>query len=132
MATHQKGICRLLKRRPLVIRLALAFAVVSLAVPGAAAAYTVSGGFTGGPSASPDQGSITASHQVVLRRDGSQAVPFTAPSPAASPNDTNGGFDWGDAMIGAGSALALVALLGAGGLTIRSRRPVAHAEPTQG
>jgi hypothetical protein len=131
MATHQKGIRRLLKRRPLVTRLALAFAVVSMAIPGAAAAYTVPGDPSGGTSAKADQGT-PASHQVVLHRDGSQAVPFTAPSTTASPNDTNGGFDWGDAMIGAGGALALVALLGAGGLTIRSRRPMAQAEPTQG
>jgi hypothetical protein len=35
-------------------------------------------------------------------------------------------------MIGAGGALAVVAVIGAGGFTVRSRRDVASASPTQG
>jgi hypothetical protein len=55
---------------------------------------------------------------VVLRRDGSKAVPFVS-DPAPTPAD---GFDWGDAGIGAGVATTL--MLGAtGALAARSRRP---------
>jgi hypothetical protein len=55
-----------------------------------------------------------------LRRDGSKAVPFVAdlePDIAAAAGE---GFDWGDAAVGAGAAIALVALGGAG-LALRGR-----------
>jgi hypothetical protein len=60
-----------------------------------------------------------ASHPV-LRRDGSKAVPWVAnlePDVAVPAGD---GFDWGDAAVGAGAAIALVALGGAG-LALRGR-----------
>jgi hypothetical protein len=109
-------------RRRLGIRSVLALAAVSLVLPAGAAAYTVPGDFTGGATA--------ASPQIVLHRDGSQAVPFDAtPTGATSAPSSSGGFDWGDAMIGAGIALGLVALIGAGGLTVRNRRRIATAGP---
>jgi len=38
---------------------------------------------------------------------------------------TKGGFDWTAAMIGAGSALLIVLIVGGGGMTLRGRRNVA-------
>ena len=55
-----------------------------------------------------------------LRRDGSKAVPFVAdlePDIAAAAGE---GFHWGDAAVGAGAAIVLVALGGAG-LALRGR-----------
>jgi hypothetical protein len=58
---------------------------------------------------------------IVLRRDGSKAVPF---EPYRNPTETRAkaaaGFDWGDAGLGAG---ALVVVLGAAGaLSLRGRQ----------
>ena len=47
-------------------------------------------------------------------------------SPTGPAVESGNGVDWGDAMIGAGGAIALIAVVGAGGLTVRSRR---HVEP---
>jgi uncharacterized iron-regulated membrane protein len=59
----------------------------------------------------------------VFRRDGSRAVPFRAQvgPPAAVP--TADGFDWGDALIGAAGAYALILLASGAVLVIRGRRP---------
>jgi hypothetical protein len=73
-----------------------------------------------GPAGSQSQ---AADHdQVVLRRDGDRAVPFRAViGGGESPADE--GFHWGDALIGAGGAYALI-LLGSGAfLLIRRGRP---------
>jgi hypothetical protein len=56
----------------------------------------------------------------------------TGPSPSAptlisSPTDPSNGFDWGSAAVGAGAAMALVALGGAGFLTVRRRTAVSSA-----
>jgi hypothetical protein len=61
-------------------------------------------------------------NQPGLHRDGSEAVPFVAEvGPQATPADP--GFDWGAALIGAGTACALM-LLGAGALAaLRGSRP---------
>ncbi len=45
------------------------------------------------------------------------AVAAPAPAPAPATASSTGGFDWGDAGIGAAGLLALVLLIGAGGLT---------------
>ena len=47
---------------------------------------------------------------------------LTQPSALAA----QGGFDWGDAGVGAGSTLAAVALAAAGALAMRRRAPLAH------
>src|SRR5215211_973427 len=63
--------------------------------------------------ADPGKGSGASVSVPALRRDGSKAVPFVAdlgPEAAA----TEGGFDWGDAGIGAGAALVLTTM-GLGG-----------------
>jgi hypothetical protein len=63
----------------------------------------------------------------VLRRDGSAAAPFVPWVTGAPPAKVETGFDWGDAGIGAGAMLALVAI--AAGATLasghRPRRSVA-------
>ncbi len=72
-----------------------------------------------GEGAVPFDPVVGASEEPVLRRDGSGAVPFVADlSPQAGPADS--GFDWGDAMIGAGTACGLM-LLGAGALVLARR-----------
>jgi hypothetical protein len=60
--------------------------------------------------------STASADDVVLRRDGSKAVPIvTVPEPARAE-----GFDWGDAGIGAGVGLAAL-LLGAAGARVAQR-----------
>jgi hypothetical protein len=115
--------------RALAIASALAVTVAFLAIAGTAAARPAAAGYVaGGGSDHALTANTTAAHEVVLHRDGSKAVSFVAePSGAAPATDSGGGFDWGDAMIGAGGALALVALIGAAGITVRSRRQVASA-----
>jgi hypothetical protein len=58
---------------------------------------------------------------VTLHRDGSQAVPFVADVGTETSAPT-GGFDWGDAGIGAGAAFALTAIGLGGALAVGSRR----------
>ena len=58
----------------------------------------------------------------VLHRDGSQAEPFVAEiGPTA--NSPGTGFDWGDALIGAGVAYAAILLATGAVVLIRRRRP---------
>jgi hypothetical protein len=49
---------------------------------------------------------------------------------SGSSASTGGGFDWASAAVGAGAAMALVALAGAALLTIRRRAPVSPSAPT--
>jgi hypothetical protein len=113
-----------LKRRA-VGALAVGLTATALAIPGAAAGFSSTGEeLAGPPSASTPP--TPSQETVVLRRDGSQAVPFVADVSATTPTAAaDSGFDWGDAAIGAGTALGIVALLGASGLAIRSRRRIA-------
>jgi hypothetical protein len=61
---------------------------------------------------------------LTLHRDGSQAVPFVA-HVGTETSASTGGFDWGDAGVGAGAAFALT-MIGLGGLVLSNRRR--HAE----
>jgi hypothetical protein len=113
-------------RGHLPAKLAVALTAAALALPAAAAGYTVPGDPTGG-----GQSAATADTSgLVLHRDGSKAVPFVAEvgaqDVAAGGTATAGGFDWGDAFIGAGAALGIAAIGGIG-LTIR-RRGIVHAD----
>ena len=101
-------------------KLAGALAAASLAIPAAAAGYTVPGDPTGSSQGAPTH----ATTGLVLHRDGSKAVPFVA-DVSAGDSSTGGGFDWGDALIGAGAAFGIAALGGAG-LTLRRRTVHAH------
>jgi hypothetical protein len=58
---------------------------------------------------------------VTLHRDGSQAVPFVADVGTETSAPT-GGFDWGDAGIGAASLLGMIALGLGGAMAIGHRR----------
>jgi hypothetical protein len=112
-------------KRRAIGALAVGLTATALAIPGAAAGFSSTGDdLAGPPSASTPPTPLEET--VVLRRDGSQAVPFVADVSGGSPAAAAGSdFDWGDAAIGAGTALGIVALLGASGLAIRSRRRVA-------
>ena len=118
-----------LKRRALGT-LAVALTATAFAVPAVASGYSSTGDDLAGPASASTPPAAQES-AIVLRRDGSQAVPFVADTGSTSadtgstPAAASGGFDWGDAAIGAGTALGIVALLGASGLAIRNRRRVA-------
>ena len=116
-------------RRRAIGALAVGVTATALAVPGAAAGFSSTGDdLAGPPSASTPP--TPQENAVVVRRDGSAAVPFVADVSSESPTAAAGsGFDWGDAAIGAGAALGIIALLGAGGIAIRSRR---HVAPSTG
>jgi hypothetical protein len=108
---NQGGTMRMHHDRPkrLIGILIGAVAAISIAVPTTAgAAPLITPVQAGAPSAGHAQ---SASSTTVLRRDGSQAVPFVA---SAGPT-TGGGFKWGDAAIGAG-AITGVVVLGLGGV----------------
>jgi hypothetical protein len=102
-------------------------AAASLAIP-AAASGSIPSGYATPASTGWDQATTDSTTTLVLHRDGSKAVPFIAdvstPTVAAAPGD---GFDWGDAGIGAGAVLGIVALGGAGLLTLRRHREVGTA-----
>jgi hypothetical protein len=115
-------------RRRAIGALAVGVAATALAVPGAAAGFSSTGDDPAGPPSAST--SPTPQNTVVVRRDGSAAVPFVADvSNESSTAAAGSGFDWGDAAIGAGGALGIIALLGAGALAIRSRR---HVAPSTG
>ena len=135
--------------------IALALGVCALAVPASAGAFLVDGGHksaaavsayeSSGSGGSPGAGSI-----IVLRRDGSEAEPFVADlgsryssvnaitgAPAGEPTLVSGppasatdGFQWGDAALGAGAAMVLVALAGAVLFTVRGRPGVSPSAST--
>jgi hypothetical protein len=129
---------RLRVRRPVV---ALTLGICALAIPASASAsetpdsYSSVNAITGGSSGSGGSG------DVVLRRDGSAQVDSGYSSPNAtlgpstgeptfvsdSPATTGNGFDWASAAVGAGAAIALVALCGAALLTARRRGATSHA-----
>jgi hypothetical protein len=108
---NQGGTMRMHNNRPnrVIGVLIGAVAAISIAVPATAGAA---------PATEPAQvGAAAAEHaqpassNIVLRRDGSQAVPFVA----SAGSTTDGGFNWGDAAIGAGAITGVVAL-GLGGV----------------
>jgi hypothetical protein len=108
------------RRRSLRTKLAIGAIVASVAVPGVAAAAPAPSSHTGGDG-----------DGLVLRKDGSKAEPFVG-ALGVAPSTTGDGddFAWGDAAIGAGAALGLVAIAG-GGLALRRRTAVGgHSVPT--
>ncbi len=58
--------------------------------------------------------------KLVLRRDGSKAVPFVPYAGASSSASEPDGFDWGDAAVGAGAVLSV--MLGTGAMLAATRR----------
>jgi hypothetical protein len=104
--------------------LVLALTAASLAIPAAAAARPVGVAHVGGTAPAVEDQSTA-----IPPGDGSGGGPFVAEPSGTS---TAGAFDWGDAMIGAGGAVALIALIGAGGFTLRVRQRMTPATPSQG
>ena len=107
--------------------LALAIAVSALALPVASvapAAASVDREATSAASPFAQEGGHSG---LVLRRDGSQAVPFVAHVGPEAPA-TSDGFDWGAAGIGATAMLALAAIAAGAGLVLR-RRPSRRHSP---
>jgi hypothetical protein len=114
---------RVARRRTLLggrasAKVAGVLAAASLAIPAGAAGYAVPADPTGPSNAATTH----KASGLVLHRDGSKAVPFVADVSGrdAAPG---GGFDWGDALIGAGAAALGIAAIGGVGLTMRRREP---------
>ena len=147
MRAHTITIMSRRRRRTRRRAIALVLAVCALAIPASAGAYSSPNAITGGseqssqPPASPDHSSVNAitggsgatapgvsgsSHEVA--RDYASPNAITgAEQPtlvAGSPAGADDGFDWPSALVGAGSAMALVALGGAAFLTVRRRTEV--------
>jgi hypothetical protein len=119
MATNRKNTHQPSSRRMLVSGLALALIATALAIPGAATAKPVGAHV----SVSDQAGQATAQDQSSGGGGGGGEPSGTS---------TAGAFDWGDAMIGAGGAVALIVLIGAGGFTLRVRQRMTPATPSQG
>ena len=90
-----------------------AVAATSIALPATAGASPVTEPAQFGTSQTNDA-QLASSNGPALRRDGSKAVPFVADLGPRAPA-TAGGFDWGDAAIGAG-AITGAMVLGLGGV----------------
>jgi hypothetical protein len=82
-------------------------------------------------AAEPNDGGATKARdngQIVLRRDGSKAVPFVPYTRTSATAPRPDGFDWGDAAIGAG--VASVMLVASGTVVLTRRRRQASIQPT--
>jgi hypothetical protein len=102
--------------------------VAALAIPATAGASYGSVSDSGQPAASeptdsglviPDHTALNDSLAPANGQSSSGSVEGPAPTPVLNPPAPVDGFDWGDAALGAGIAMALVALGGAGVLTLR-------------
>jgi hypothetical protein len=115
--------------------IALVLAACSLAIPASAGAYSSANAITGGseqssqPSGGSDGSSPTAikgGHDVIPGYASPNAItgaePFTVDS--GSPSGADQWFDVPSALVGAGSAMALISLGGAAFLTVRRRTEV--------
>ena len=89
---------------------AIVIALVGVALVSAAPA-TGDGGRTEATPGVPATGSDD--EKVIVRRDGSSAVPFVPYVGGSSTVTERDGFDWGDAAIGAGSAFSVLLLASA-------------------
>jgi hypothetical protein len=114
-----------------------AFALLALAAFGssASAAPRLDAGMTGQPQAAQPAAPVltdtaatapaSSPNGVQLRRDGSRAQPFEAPSAG---DTTGNGFDWTAAAIAAGGIAALgIAAVGLGATRVRKTHRPAHA-----
>jgi hypothetical protein len=138
------------RRRSVRRAAALVLAVCSLAIPASAAAYTYPGSITGGSeqSSQPAEGSGQSSVNAITQGSTGSSEPSGLVSahrvdpgqpthtPATSPDEpavvsgspsTDAGFDWSSAAVGAGAAIALLALGGTAFLTARRHTTVSPA-----
>jgi hypothetical protein len=100
-------------------RLAItATAVAALAGPAAAQAR---------PDLTPDGHRTFAAAKIDrVSPDARYGEPDGRTTVVAVPQAADSGFDWGDALVGGGAALALTVVLGGTALTVRPRRASAH------
>ena len=126
---------------------AILLAACSLAIPASAAAYTSPNAITGGSeqSSQPAEGSGQSSLNAITQGSSTPSAPSSVQSahqvdpgnPAylsatageadVSSSSADDGFDWSSAVVGAGAAMALLALGGAAFLTARRRTTVSPA-----
>jgi hypothetical protein len=118
--------------------LALTLAICALAIPASASAdpdpapdgYATPNAIIGGSSGSGGSSEVGSGYSSPTAIAGPLPDRFTVESPAVEPPASTGdGFDWASAAVGAGSALALVALGGAALLTVRRRAAVSPSPP---
>jgi hypothetical protein len=135
MRAHTIAIMSRRRRRARRRAIALVLAVCSLAIPASAGAYSSVNAITGGseqssqPSGGSDHSTPTAingRHDLIPGYASPNAITGAEPLTVASgsPSSADQGFDWPSALVGAGSAMALVALGGAALLTVRRQRPL--------
>jgi len=140
MRAHTITIRSRSKRKARQRVLTLTLAICALAIPASVAgaqsieaphgadysSYTaITGGSSGGsPQVDPGYSSPNAIAGPLPDR-------FTVEQPTVEPPASTGdGFDWASAAVGAGAALALVALGGAALLTVRRRTAISPSAPT--
>lgn len=141
MRAHTITIMSRRRRRTRRRAIALVLAVCSLAIPASAGAYSSVNAITGGseqssqPSGGSDHSTPTAvkgGHDVIPGYASPNAITGAEQPTVASgsPSNADQGFDWPSALVGAGSAMALVALGGAALLTVRRRTEVSPSAST--
>ena len=126
---------------------AIVLAAGSLAIPASAAAYTYPSSIAGGSeqSSQPAEGSGQSSLNAITQGSGVPSAPSGVQSAhqvdpgnpaylsarageaAVSSSSADDGFDWSSAAVGAGAAMAALALGGAAFLTARRRTTVSPA-----
>ena len=89
------------------------------AIAGGSSGSTAPGGSQSAPRVDPTYSSLNAT-------TGADQPTVASTTPSSAPD----GFDWGDAALGAGAAMALLALGGAVFLTVRRPKPVQPAQTT--
>jgi hypothetical protein len=122
------------RRRARHVVLALALSICALVIPSTASAQQNDGGYSSvnaitPPTSEPTDLSLSGEAAAVAaghaHRTPGELAQRTGPGDLAlvsrSPASASDGFDWGSAAVGAGAAMALVALGGAGFLTVRRR-----------
>jgi hypothetical protein len=111
---------------------AVALALAAIAAP-AASAQTVQAGRVVQPN--PDQQAAQLARAAapnpapttsVVRPNPDQQTPLTAPVTIVRVTNPSGGFDWGDASIGAAGTLGLILAATGGGLLLERRRNDPH------
>jgi hypothetical protein len=106
---------------------AIVIALVGVALVSAAPATGDGGGANAATPASAAAGGDD--DKVIVRRDGSKAVPFVANLGPSSGSTQPDGFDWGDAAISAGGAVSVM-LVASGLIAVTRRRDHPEAQPT--
>jgi hypothetical protein len=141
MRAHTITIMSRRRRRARRRAIALVLAVCSLAIPASAGAYSSPNAITGGseqssqPTGGSDQSypnAIQGGHDVTPGYASANAIAGaeTPTVASGSPSGDNQWFDLPSALVGAGSAMALVALGGAALLTARRQREVSPSAST--